>query len=55
MTRSVLDSVKAAGTRETADFQVTPSGDIRGLHHDRRLSGYENAGHAEVYRYDAVG
>ena len=49
----VLDSLKAAEARHTADFQVTPSGEFAAFGTDQQLSEYENAGFSEVYRYDA--
>ena len=51
----VLDSVSAPDTRHTADFQVTPSGDVAAFPSTLALAGHEEetAGHTEVYRYDA--
>ena len=49
----VIDSVSAAGTRNTADFQVTPSGDDAVFTSTLPLTGYDNAAHREVFRYDA--
>ena len=49
----VVDSVSAAGTRNTADFQVTPAGDDAVFTSTLPLTGYDNAGHREVFRYDA--
>jgi hypothetical protein len=50
----VLDSVKEAESRKTADFQVTPNGDFAVFGTTQPLTKtYENAGHSEIYRYDA--
>ena len=49
----VLDSVSQAGTRNSADFQVTPSGDYAVFTSTLPLTGYDNAAHREVFRYDA--
>ncbi len=50
----MVDGVKEAGTRHTADFQVTPSGEYAVFPSTLPLTGYENAGYAEVYRYAAA-
>ena len=42
-TRSSIDSVSAPGTRQTADFQVTPSGDDAVFTSTLPLTGYDNA------------
>jgi hypothetical protein len=49
----VVDSVSAAGTRNTADFQVSPSGNDAGFSSTLPLSGYDNAAHREVFRFDS--
>ena len=50
----VLDSVKEAEVRHTADFQVTPSGEFAVFSTSEPLDEtFENAGFSEVYRYDA--
>jgi len=49
----VVDSVDAAGTRNTADFQVSPSGNDAVFTSTLPLTGYDNAAHREVFRYDA--
>ncbi len=49
----VVDSVSAAGTRNTADFQVSPSGNDAVFTSTLPLSGYDSAAHPEVFRYDA--
>ncbi len=49
----VIDSVSEAGTRHTADFQVSPSGDDAVFTSTQSQTGYENVGHREVYRYDS--
>jgi hypothetical protein len=48
----VVDSLSAAGTRNTADFGVSPSGNAV-FTSTLPLSGYDNAAHREVFRYDA--
>ena len=50
----VLDALKAVEQTKTADFEVTPSGRFAAFVTKRALSEYENAGFAEVYRYDAT-
>ncbi len=49
----VVDSVSSAGTRNTADFEVNSSGNDAVFTSTLPLSGYNNAGHREVFRYDA--
>ncbi len=49
----MLDSVKEAEVRKTADFQVTPSGEFAVFSTTQPLTDYENAGYSEIYRYDA--
>jgi hypothetical protein len=51
---TVLDAVKAAATRETADLEVTPSGTFAAFTTTAPLNEYESRGHSEVYRYDAA-
>jgi hypothetical protein len=48
----VVDGVGAAGTRNTADFQVNSSGDDAVFTSTLPLTGYDNASHREVFRYD---
>jgi hypothetical protein len=51
----VTHAVREAGTRKTADFQVTPSGRYAAFSTAQPLDpGYENNGHTEVYRYDGA-
>ena len=50
----MLDALKEAETRKTADFQVTPSGEFAVFTSTLPLSGYASEGYAEAYRYDAV-
>ena len=52
----VLDAAPEAGTRHTADFQVTPDGEFAAFPSTLALAGRgeETAGHTEVYRYDAA-
>ena len=49
---AVVDSVSSPGTRNTADFQVNSSGDDAVFTSTLPLTGYDNAAHREVYRYD---
>jgi hypothetical protein len=50
----VLDSVKAAATRRTGDFQTTPSGNFAAFVSDLELTGVFTFGFLDVFRYDAV-
>ena len=49
----VVDSVSSGGTRNTADFQVNASGNDAVFTSTLPLTGYDNGGHREVFRYDA--
>jgi hypothetical protein len=50
----VIDSVSSPGIRNTADFQVTPSGDDAVFTSSLPLTEYDNAEvHREIFRYDA--
>jgi hypothetical protein len=51
----VVDSVSEPGTRHMGDFQVTPSGDYAAFTSTLSLTGYVNAAHREVYRYNGPG
>ncbi len=50
---AIVDAVNDAGSRHTADFQVTESGDDAAFSSTIPFSGYDNDGHAEVFRYHA--
>jgi hypothetical protein len=50
---AVLDGVNAAGERNTADFQVTPDGGFAAFPSTLPLTGFNSAGHREIYRYAA--
>jgi DNA-binding beta-propeller fold protein YncE len=50
----VIDSVGEAETRHTADFQLNSDGDQAAFPSAMALSGYENDGHYEVFRFDAT-
>ncbi len=50
----VLDSVSAPDTRNTADFQVNPLGNDAVFTSTLPLTGYDNAAHPEIFRYDAL-
>ena len=50
---TVVDGLTEAGTRHTADFQVTPSGEYAVFPSTQQLGTYENTGDSEIYRYDA--
>jgi hypothetical protein len=49
----VLDALSEAETRQAADFQVSSNGDFAAFGSKLSLTGYDNDGHLEVYRYDA--
>jgi hypothetical protein len=49
----VLDSVGEADARRTGDFQVTADGRYAVFVSKLPLTGYDNDGHIEVYRFDA--
>ena len=49
----IIDSVNDAGTRHTGDFQITPDGNDGAFTTTTPLTGYTNAGHEEVFRYDS--
>ncbi len=51
----VLDSLDAAGTRRTGDFQVTPSGRFAAFLSAAPLTGVHTFGDLQVFRYDAAG
>jgi DNA-binding beta-propeller fold protein YncE len=53
---AVLDSVSSPEATDTADFQVTPSGEFAAFPSTLALAGgeEETAGHQEVYRYDTA-
>ena len=51
---TVIDGLKEAGVRHTADFQVTPNGEFAAFTSTQPLTGFENAGYSEVYRYAAA-
>ncbi len=48
----VIDSVSAPGTRYTGDFETTPSGRYASFTSSLPLTGYTNAAHREIFRYD---
>jgi hypothetical protein len=50
----VVDSLRSAATRMTADFQVTPSGSYAAFPSALSLTGYDNGGHREVFRYGSA-
>jgi hypothetical protein len=50
---AVLDAVAESGARHTADFQVSPDGRFAAYPSAGSLSGYDNHGHTEVFRFDA--
>jgi hypothetical protein len=50
----VIDSVNESGTRHTGDFEITPSGQDAAFTSTIPLTGYDNSGVQEIYRYDAA-
>ncbi|HEX7059190.1 MAG TPA: hypothetical protein VF176_04995 [Solirubrobacterales bacterium] len=50
----VINSVREAGTRHTADFQVTPSGDHAVFPSVQSQTGFDNGGRYELFRYDSA-
>jgi hypothetical protein len=51
---TVIDAVSQADTRHTADFQATPDGAFAAFPSTQALlPSVDNAGHTEIYRYDA--
>jgi len=50
----VVDSVSDPNTRNTADFQVTPSGEFAVFSTTLPLNGEEGSGYPEIFRYDAA-
>ena len=51
---AVVDSVNDSGTRHTADFQVTPSGEDAAFSAAISLTGFDSGGHVEIFRYDSA-
>jgi hypothetical protein len=51
----IVDAVNDAGTRHTADFQVTPTGGDAAFSASIPITGYNNAGLSEIFRYDLAG
>jgi hypothetical protein len=51
----VVDSVSAAGTRHTADFQTTASGNYAAFVSAQPLTGVHTFDHLQVFRYAAAG
>ncbi|HEY7257112.1 MAG TPA: hypothetical protein VH476_10570 [Solirubrobacterales bacterium] len=49
----VVDSVNDSGTRQTGDFEVSPSGDDAVFPSTVQFTGASNGGHEEIFRYDA--
>jgi hypothetical protein len=50
----VLDSVAAAASRRTGDFQTTPDGAFAAFTSREDLAGHETFGFADVFQYDAA-
>jgi len=50
----VVDSVSSPGIRNSADFQLTPSGDYAIFPSALPLTKYNSSAHREVFRYDAT-
>ena len=51
--RLAIDSVRENGLRRTADFQVTEDGSYSVFPSTRALTGFDSAGHAELFRHAA--
>ncbi len=51
----VIDSVSAPGVARSADFELTPSGEFAVFTSTLPLTGYDSAGHREVFRYAPTG
>ena len=51
---AIVDSVNDSGTRHTADFQVTPSGEDAAFSAAVSLTGFDSGGHVEIFRYDSA-
>ena len=51
---AVVDAVGSPEARHTADFQVAPNGEFAVFTSTLPLTGFESAGHEELYRYDAA-
>jgi hypothetical protein len=49
----VLAAVEETAARRTGDFQVAPNGQFAAFTSTVPLTGYQNSGFSEVYRYDA--
>jgi hypothetical protein len=49
----VIDALSAAASRRYGDFQLTPNGDVAVFTSTLSLTGFENVGHSEIFRYDA--
>jgi hypothetical protein len=52
---AVIHAVQQAGVRRASDFQVTPNGHFAAFGSSLSLTGFENQGHAEIYRYEQGG
>ncbi len=50
----VIDSVSSPGTSNTADFQVSPSGNYAVFPSTLPLTDYDNGANPEIFRYDAT-
>ena len=48
----VVDALREAEQTNTADFEITASGQFAAFATSEQLSEYDNAGFSEVYRYD---
>ena len=50
----VVDGVTSPESRNSADFQLTPSGDYAAFPSALSLTGYDSGAHREIFRYDAT-
>jgi hypothetical protein len=51
----VIDAVENSAKHVYGDFQVTPEGRYAAFATAQRLTGFDDGGYSEVFRYDAIG
>ncbi len=52
---AVLHAIRQAGVRSSSDFQVTPDGRYAAFPTAAPLTGFDNHGRLEIFRYDSLG